>query len=191
MAFCDKLISFVCELVKGVIVEIDKQTIKALSADARIRILKILSGNRRIAADISKEIGLAPSTVNEHLKMMEDAGLIRKNDTGHKWIYYNITEKGKSMVTPKMPISIILTLSLGIGLALFGGMSFFATNMIYSTGDAAAQAVQKATEISSAPALSQSAGLGSAAPVINWLPLAFLAAGLVLAVFGFIKLRRK
>ncbi|MFZ3077105.1 MAG: winged helix-turn-helix domain-containing protein [Candidatus Aenigmatarchaeota archaeon] len=173
-------------------IEIDKQTIKALSADARVNILKMLKENRRIAADISKEIGLAPSTVNEHLKMMEDAGLIRKNITGHKWIYYDITEKGKSMVTPKMPISIILTLSLGIGLALFGGMSFLAENIFSGSASAAMQStMEKAAEISSAPALSQSAGLGSAAPAINWLPLALLAAGLVLVVFGFIKLRRK
>jgi len=171
--------------------EIDKQTIKALSADARVNILKMLKENRRIAADISKEIGLAPSTVNEHLKMMENAGLVRKNDTGHKWIYYDITEKGKSMVTPKMPISIILTLSLGIGLALFGGAGFFAENMLYSTGDAAAQAVQKAAEITSASGAAQSAGSLAAAPATNWLPLLILAIGLVLVVYGFIKMRRK
>lgn len=177
--------------------EIDKQTIKALSADARIRILKILHKSRRIAADISKEIGLAPSTVNEHLKIMEESGLVKKNDTGHKWIYYDITEKGKSLITPKMPISIIITLSLGIVFVLFGGMGFFAENMIYSgTASSAVQsaaetAIQKATEISSAPGAAQSAGSMAAAPAINWLPLVLLAAGLVLVISGFVKLRRE
>lgn len=167
--------------------EIDKQTIKALSADARVRILKILNGNRRIAADISKEIGLAPSTVNEHLKTMENAGLVKKNDTGHKWIYYEITEKGKNLVTPKMPISIILALSLGIGLTLFGGMSFFATNMFYSTESAVVQSITE-----KAPGISEQATNAAAtAPAINWLPLVFLAAGFILAAFSFIKLRRK
>lgn len=169
-------------------IEIDKQTIKALSADARIRILKILHKSRRIAADISKEIGLAPSTVNEHLKVMEESGLVRKNDTGHKWIYYDITEKGKNLIAPKMPISIILTLSLGIGLILFGGMNLFAANILYagSQNTAMQSATEKGAEITEhaiLPAATVSA--------INWLPLVMLAAGIILIAFGFIKLRRK
>ncbi len=166
--------------------EIDSKTIKALSAETRIRILKILNGNRKIAAEISKELELAPSTVNEHLKIMEESGLLRKNDTGHKWIYYEITEKGKNLVSPKMPISIILTLSLGIGLALFGGMNFFAENIFYSgsASTAISSAMGKAAEIAEH-------GTVATAPAINWLPLIILAAGMILIVYGFIKLRRK
>ncbi len=173
--------------------EIDSKTIKALSADARIRILKMLKENRRIAADISKEIGLAPSTVNEHLKMMEGAGLISKKDTGHKWIYYELSNKGKNLIAPKMPVSIILTLSLGIGLMLFGGMSFFAENVFYSGsgGVFTETAIQKATEISSASNAPQAAGSVAASTATAWLPLAMLAAGIILAVYSFIKIRRK
>ncbi len=167
--------------------EIDSKTIKALSADARIRILKMLKENRRIAADIAKEIGLAPSTVNEHLKMMEGAGLISKKDTGHKWIYYELSDKGKNLIAPKMPVSIILTLSLGIGLMLFGGMNFFAENMLYS-GDINATA-QSATE--KAAEISGQAAAPAAAVSINWLPLVVLAVGLILVVYGFVKIRRK
>ncbi len=166
--------------------EIDSKTIKALSADARIRILKILHKNRRIAADISKEIGLAPSTVNEHLKMMEGAGLISKKDTGHKWIYYELSDKGKNLIAPKIPVSIILTLSLGIGLLLFGGMSFFAENMFYQGSGMVQSAMEKSAEITehvTSPA--------AAVPAINWLSLALFAVGIVLVVFSFIKLRRK
>jgi len=166
--------------------EIDKQTIKALSADARVKILKILNVNRRIAAGISKELGLAPSTVNEHLKTMKNAGLVIKNDTGHKWIYYEITEKGKSMITPKMPVNIILTLSLGIGLAMFGGAEFFAENMLYSGSMSVQSVMEKAPGISD-----MGTNAAAAAPAASWLPLVILGAGLVLVVYGFIKLRRK
>lgn len=169
-------------------IEIDSKTIKALSAETRIKILKILNGNRKIAAEISKYLGLAPSTVNEHLKVMEGSGLVKKNDTGHKWIYYEITEKGKNMITPKMPISIILTLSLGIGLVLFGGINFFAANIIYvgsqSTAmQSATEKIAEVTEHAILPAATVSA--------INWLPLIMLAAGIILIAFGFIKLRRE
>lgn len=171
--------------------EIDSKTIKALSAETRIRILKILRGSRRIAADISKEIGLAPSTVNEHLKLMEEAGLVRKNETGHKWIYYEITEKGKNMITPKMPISIILTLSLGIGLALFGGMSFFAANVFYQESGMAQSVMQESAKAAEAAA----AGAGAAqlsipVPAADLLPVIILVVGAALIVFGLIMHRR-
>lgn len=168
--------------------EIDSKTIKALSAETRIRILKMLSANRKIAADISKELELAPSTINEHMKVMENSGLVRKNDTGHKWIYYEITDKGKNLVAPKMQVSIILTLSLGIGLLLFGGMSFFAENIYYAgSGSAAIQSsIEKAAEIQG-----QAAIPAAASPAISWLTLAMLAAGIILAAFSFIKLRSK
>ncbi len=167
-------------------IEIDKQTIKALSADARIRILKILHKSRRIAADISKEIGLAPSTVNEHLKVMEASGLVRKNDTGHKWIYYDITEKGKNLIAPKMPISIILTLSIGIVFAFFGAANFFAENVFYQGSGMVQSAMEKSAEITE-----QVTGSAAAVPAINWLSLTLVAVGIVMIVFSFIKLKRK
>jgi DNA-binding PadR family transcriptional regulator len=119
---------------------------------------------------------------------MENAGLVKKNDTGHKWIYYEITEKGKCMITSKMPVSIILTLSLGIGLILFGGMNFFATNFIYAGSQSAAMqsALEKSAEITehvTSPA--------AAAPATSWMPLVMLAVGILLTVYGFIRLRRK
>lgn len=164
--------------------EIDKQTIKALSAETRIRILKILNENRRIAAELSNELGLAPSTVNEHLKTMEGAGLVRKNYTGHKWIYYEATDKGKSLIRPKMPISIILSLSLGIALVFFGGVNFYTASM-YGTASVQS-AMQKASEISG----TVSGTIPSTAPTINWLYMVPIAIGIILVVFSLIKLKK-
>lgn len=170
--------------------EIDSKTIKALSAETRIRILKILRNSRRIAADISKEIGLAPSTVNEHLKLMEEAGLVRKNETGHKWIYYEITEKGKNMITPKMPISIILTLSLGIGLAFFGAANFYAANIAYSGSGMVPSVMQEVTKTMEQTDYAGTAQRLAAAPAADWLSILILAVGAALIFFGLIMHRR-
>ncbi len=164
---------------------------KALSADARIRILKILHDSRRIAADISKEIGLAPSTVNEHLKLMEETGLVRKNDTGHKWIYYEITEKGRNLIKPKLPISIIFTLSLGIGIVFFGAANFYATNIAYSGSGMVQSAMQEAAKTTGG--MLENAGTSQppiTMPAVDLLPAIILAIGAALVVFGLIRYRR-
>jgi hypothetical protein len=40
--------------------------------------------------------------------------LIRREETGHKWIYYQLTEKGESLVRPRIPIQFVLVLSISL-----------------------------------------------------------------------------
>ena len=94
--------------------EIDRKTLKALAADTRLDILKSLGKRRKTPSELSKELNLATSTVVEHLNKLEEAGLIKREETGHKWIYYNLTEKGSSLVRPKIPMNFIIVLSLCI-----------------------------------------------------------------------------
>lgn len=50
---------------------------KALSHPARVRIVQLLIDKRTcIGGDIVSEIGLAQSTVSEHLRILKDAGVI-------------------------------------------------------------------------------------------------------------------
>lgn len=94
--------------------EIDRKTLKALAADTRLDILKSLSYRRKMPSELSKELNLAPSTVIEHLDRLEEADLVRREETGHKWIYYNLTEKGESLVRPKIPVQFVIVLSISI-----------------------------------------------------------------------------
>ncbi len=159
--------------------EIDRQTIKALSADTRVKILKLLSERRRIPAEISRQLDLAPSTVVEHLQKLEQSGLVKRNETEHKWIYYEITEKGLSLIKPTLPIHIILSLSIGVVLTFVGLSNIFLTEY------ASMQMVQKVAEIS----MPQERII----PIqtINWIFVAVLLAGLFAVSISLIKLLRK
>lgn len=61
---------------------------KALAHPARIQILKYLAEIKTcISGDISKELPLGRTTVNQHLKELKNAGLIQGHVTGTKTNY--------------------------------------------------------------------------------------------------------
>jgi len=106
--------------------EIDRKTLKALSADTRLDILKSLGKRRKMPSELSKEMGLAASPVIEHLSRLEDAGLVRREETGHKWIYYNLTAKGESLIRPKVPMQFVIV--LGLSVMIVASVFFFSTS---------------------------------------------------------------
>lgn len=161
--------------------EITKDTIKALSSDTRLEILKILAKRRRIAADLAKDLDLAPSTVNEHLKKLEESRLIEKKDSGHKWFYYEITDKGKNLVKPKSPMQFVIILSLGfltMIIAGFQSLPWGETRM--AAQEAAGTAARKAAE-----------GATTGGEVLPWGNVAFFIIGLVLVLIGIWNIYRK
>jgi DNA-binding transcriptional ArsR family regulator len=168
--------------------EIDRKTLKALAADTRLDILKSLKTRRKMPSELSKELSLAPSTVIEHLNKLEKANLVKREETGHKWIYYNLTNKGKSLVQPKYPVQFIIVLSLGI-LFVFSGAIRYMYNNQFGTF---AQSIRSTTE---AP-LAESAGdvaktLAVQAPPTDWLMFGLFIIGIALiAVSIAIRMRK-
>ncbi len=80
---------------------LDYETIKALSYDTRLEILKVLSERNLTLSEISEELDLKPATIKEHLKKLLNSDLISKEDTDRKWKYYSLTKKGKKVVGKK------------------------------------------------------------------------------------------
>ena len=71
---------------------------KALAHPARIQILKYLAETKTcISGDISKELPLGRTTVNQHLKELKNAGLIQGQVTGHRTNYCLNPEKVKEL----------------------------------------------------------------------------------------------
>jgi len=162
--------------------EITKNTIKVLASDTRLEILKVLVKRRKIAADIAKMLDLAPSTVNEHLKKLEEAGLIRRKETGHKWIYFEVTEDGRNLVQPRSPMQFILVLCLGVIMMLVGGFKNFMTPIGGET--LSAPMMDKAENIAATGTQNIRSPVEVASAGIDWFLVIVLAVGVILTVLG-------
>ncbi len=100
---------------------LDKETFKALAVDTRLNILKMLNSKSYTLSDISELLGMSNSTVKEHLDVLCNAGLIKKEETDRKWKYYSITFKGKRLIEPrevKVLFAFAVTVLSAIGLAI-------------------------------------------------------------------------
>jgi ArsR family transcriptional regulator len=71
---------------------------KALGHPARLQILQFLAKSQNcISGDISDELPLSRTTVNQHLKELKDAGLIKGHIEGAKMKYCLDGEKVEQM----------------------------------------------------------------------------------------------
>jgi DNA-binding MarR family transcriptional regulator len=114
--------------------DIDRKTLKALAADTRLDILKSLGKRRKMPSELSKELNLATSTVVEHLDKLEEAGLIQREETGHKWIYYNLTDKGSALVKPRIPTNFVIILGICILVVFIGSLYYYNLNQFNFSG---------------------------------------------------------
>jgi len=161
--------------------EIDRKTIKALAADTRLEILKSLGNRRKTSSELSKELDLAVSTVTEHLNKLEKAGLVKRKDTGHKWIYYELTNKATGIVKPRYPVEFVLILSLGLIFVISGVFRYFSVMPMEFAAVAerasavAGEAVEEAAKVIQ----------------IDWLMFGLFAIGIFLIIVGLIKLKKR
>jgi DNA-binding transcriptional ArsR family regulator len=92
---------------------LDRKSFEALAVDTRVRILKSLRERRKTLTEISNEQDMSVSGIKEHLEVLEQVGLIKKIDDGHKWKYYELTKKGNEIVAPK-EVKVLILLSTSI-----------------------------------------------------------------------------
>ena len=77
----------------------DKNVITALLSDTRILIIKSLKVRKMMVTELVSIIGIEKNSVCKHLKKLAEAGFIeRVKDTKHKWVYYQLTEKGREII---------------------------------------------------------------------------------------------
>ncbi len=81
-------------------ISLDRSTFRVLSSDTRIQILKLLGKRRMTLSEMSKFLRMSVSSVKEHLDSLSQAGLIVQMDEGRKWKYYELTGKGKEIISP-------------------------------------------------------------------------------------------
>jgi DNA-binding transcriptional ArsR family regulator len=90
---------------------IDKTTIDSLSSETRILILSSLRERKKTNAELAKELSLTPPTIHHHLELLKNANLITPDGNDHKWVYYDLTPFGRSLLVPgnRMRVSILLS----------------------------------------------------------------------------------
>jgi DNA-binding transcriptional ArsR family regulator len=101
-------------------VTLDLNSFIALASKSRISILKRLDEKCMTVTELSKTENLAKSTIYEHLGKLLDAGFVEKKEEGHKWIYYEITEKGRILLHPQAKNKILVNLSFSFLLLVCG-----------------------------------------------------------------------
>ncbi len=93
-----------------------------LASDTRIDILNRLDERRKTVTELSRELNLTKATIHEHLSKLSGAGLIRRNnEIGHKWVYYELTRKGREILHPYETTKIGILLASAL-LAFVGGI---------------------------------------------------------------------
>jgi DNA-binding transcriptional ArsR family regulator len=80
---------------------LDRESFKALAVDTRVSIMKTLGTRRHTQSELAADLKLSVPTIKEHLDALAKAGLVERQDDGHKWVYYALTRKGKAVVNPE------------------------------------------------------------------------------------------
>ena len=107
-------------------ITLDQESFKALASEVRVNILKHLDERRETVTDLSGLLSLSKPTLLEHLEKLQAAGLVRRVDEGRKWIYYELSAKGRKLLHPER-VAIILALASAAVLAAIGTFAVLAS----------------------------------------------------------------
>lgn len=61
----------------------------AVSDPSRLRMIMALVGRSLCVCQLTKLLGLAPSTVSKHLSILKQAGLVKETKSG-RWVYHEL-----------------------------------------------------------------------------------------------------
>ncbi len=115
---------------------LDRKAFGALAVDSRVKLLKALTGRRKMLTELAAELKLSASSTKEHLDTLVEAGLIEKFDEGHKWKYYALTRKGSGIITPDREIKVWVVLGMSIIGLLISSLLMFNALPVGAAGEA-------------------------------------------------------
>ncbi len=161
-------------------IALDPKTLKALAGETRIRIMKLLDSRQLTQSDLANELKMSLPTVGEHLKALEQAELVEREQTERKWKYYYLTNKARLLLHPQ---TTTIWFVLGLFLFSLAGMMFNAVRYFTPVAGIQAEAKMALAQESVADAMMASAPAvaGQAAQSPVWL-IAFGAAALVFLI---------
>lgn len=75
------------------------KVMKALSDPSRVKILKMVEKRVMCVCEIHTILGIAQSTASKHLKILEDAGLVKSYKDG-LWVNFTLPDISKDELNP-------------------------------------------------------------------------------------------
>lgn len=162
-------------------ITLDRESFRALASDVRVEVLKRLDVRRETVTDLSNLLSLSKPTLLEHLEKLRAAGLVKRIDEGRKWIYYELSDKGRKILHPER-VAITLALASAVVLAVIGAFYLAFSAIPVASGPAVPNALEGQRSFFSS-------GGGPAFGVIALL-LAGVAGAIALALHRFGRLRR-
>ncbi len=64
---------------------------QALSEETRVRVVEMLTTEKRCACQILEKLEISQPTLSHHMRILSEAGLITAEKRG-KWVFYGINE---------------------------------------------------------------------------------------------------
>ncbi|AAM03948.1 winged helix-turn-helix domain-containing protein [Methanosarcina acetivorans] len=100
----------------------DNEILKAILSDTRLKILKNLNKRRMTVAELVNNVGVQKNAIYKHLDKLTSAGLVdRVESSERKWVYYELTSKGKKIISTGK-YQVLILLSSGIGSLIIGSI---------------------------------------------------------------------
>ena len=70
---------------------------KVLSSDIRLKIFQFLLDGKMCVSGIMDKLNVTQPTVTQHLKILQEIGLVKSEKSGY-WMHYSIDEEGLSKI---------------------------------------------------------------------------------------------
>jgi DNA-binding transcriptional ArsR family regulator len=74
------------------------RSIRDIFTTSRTKILSRLETRPHTVSELSKTTGYSKSTLSYHLEKLSEMGMVKRIENGRKWVYYELTEKGKRAI---------------------------------------------------------------------------------------------
>jgi DNA-binding transcriptional ArsR family regulator len=92
-------------------IKLSQDEFRVLASNTRIDILKLLDESQLTVSDASRRLEMNKATVHEHLSKLMEVGLVSKEESPRKWVYYRLTWKGRNLLHPER-VRVMVTLAV-------------------------------------------------------------------------------
>ncbi len=96
--------------------------VRNILTSSRIQLLKMLDSRPYTVSELAKLTGYSKSSILYHLEKLSRAGMVERIENDRKWIYYQLTEKGRRAI--KYDVAAKIMLAIG-GVSFISGIGMF------------------------------------------------------------------